>query len=167
MSDVGTEAGQQTAAAFADFVAPHWDSMRALAARWCGRGDSEDVVQEALAAAWRLRDRYEPSRGSARVWLLSLTADQARRHRRRQRAQPVTTSEVIDSAVADSPADVDLDRALARLSSRQRHAVILFYYIDLPIADVAAVLKCRPGTVKSTLSDARERLRRLLESEHR
>jgi len=55
-----------------------------------------------------------------------------------------------------------MERAVCRLPSRQRLAVELHYYLDLPIADVAQVMRCADGTVKSTLSDARARLRTLL-----
>jgi RNA polymerase sigma-70 factor (ECF subfamily) len=49
------------------------------------------------------------------------------------------------------------------LSARQRLAVDCFYFADLSVADTAAVMGCSEGTVKSTLSDARARLRSLLE----
>jgi RNA polymerase sigma-70 factor (ECF subfamily) len=59
--------------------------------------------------------------------------------------------------------DLDLDRALRGLSSRQRLAVELFYYLGLPVSEVALVMGCAEGTVKSTLADARARLRTTLE----
>ena len=58
---------------------------------------------------------------------------------------------------------LDVRAALARLSSRQRMAVDLHYYAGLTVAEAATVMGCRPGTVKSTLSDARARLHELLE----
>ena len=48
--------------------------------------------------------------------------------------------------------------ALARLSPRQRCAIVLRYYADLPVADVAEAMGCAPGTVKATLHTALERL---------
>ncbi|HRA75842.1 MAG TPA: sigma factor-like helix-turn-helix DNA-binding protein, partial [Propionicimonas sp.] len=60
-----------------------------------------------------------------------------------------------------------LERALRRLSARQRLAVDLHYYLGLDVAGTAAVMRCSPGTVKSTLSDARGRLRRLLGEDYR
>lgn len=56
-----------------------------------------------------------------------------------------------------------LQRAVGRLSERQRLAVDLVYYVDLPLAEAAQVMGCSEGTVKSTLYDARQRLRTLLE----
>jgi RNA polymerase sigma-70 factor (ECF subfamily) len=58
---------------------------------------------------------------------------------------------------------LDVEFAVARLPPRQRLAVDCFYFAGLSVADTAAVMGCSEGTVKSTLSDARERLRPLLE----
>jgi RNA polymerase sigma-70 factor (ECF subfamily) len=54
-------------------------------------------------------------------------------------------------------------RLLNRLSSRQRTAIDLYYYADLAISEVALLMGCSEGTVKSTLADARARLRDLIE----
>jgi RNA polymerase sigma-70 factor, ECF subfamily len=151
--------------AFAGFVRPHWDVMAALARRLAPRDEAEDALQEALAAAWRKRAQFDAERGTARNWLLAIVADQA--HKRRRGLRP--TTELVDVA-ADGPdrdVDVDLRRALLALTPRQRTAIALHYYLGLPVADVAAVLACSAGTVKSTLSDARQRLRTLLGGDYR
>jgi RNA polymerase sigma factor (sigma-70 family) len=57
------------------------------------------------------------------------------------------------------PASVDLARALASLSDRQRSAAVLHYLADKPVAEVAAILRTTNGTVKVHLSRARRRLR--------
>ena len=58
---------------------------------------------------------------------------------------------------------LDVEYAVARLAPRQRLAVDCFYFVGLSVAETAAVMQCSEGTVKSTLSDARHRLRPLLE----
>ena len=58
---------------------------------------------------------------------------------------------------------MDVERALGRLTRRQRMAVECVYFVGLTVAETAAVMGCSDGTVKSTLSDARARLRSLLE----
>jgi RNA polymerase sigma-70 factor (ECF subfamily) len=148
---------------FADWVAPHWSAMTGLAARLVPATEVEDVVQEALVLAWRKRDRFDPARGTPRTWLLTLTADQARRLRRRFARIPRPVGQLAEPDGADAPPDPDLAHALATLPIRQRLAVELFYYIGLPIKEVALVMGCAEGTVKSTLSDARARLRRNLD----
>ena len=141
--------------------------MAALARRSVGGPDWEDVLQDALSSAWRKRAQFDPGRGSARNWLLAIVADQSYKSRRRLR--PVLVAEPDDrpAATADASEQLDLDAALGRLTDRQRLAVNLRYFLSLPTADVAAVLGCSEGTVKSTLSDARRRLRDLLGEDYR
>lgn len=137
--------------------------MTGLAARLADARDVEDVVQEALGTAWRHRDRFDPARGSARAWLLALTADHARRSRRwGVNSTAVSLDDTNAPGITDQQADVDLRRAVDMLPARQRLAVALYYYLDLPVAEVAAVMACSTGTVKSTLADARDRLRTAL-----
>lgn len=150
---------------FADFVRPHWDIMAALARRLAPNEAGDDVLQEALSAAWRKRDQFDPDRGTARNWLMAIVADQAYKGRRRLRP----TVDLVDGPTLDRDAgvDVDLRAALRRLTERQRSAVVLHYYLDVAVADVAGVLGCSAGTVKSTLADARTKLRDLLGEDYR
>ena len=135
--------------------------MSRLAARLAPNADRDDVVQDALVRAWRKRDLYDESRGTAAAWLLAITADQARRARRRHRPFAVLAEITVPPALPDDR--VDVEAALARLTGRQKLAVDCFYFVDLSVAETAVVMGCSEGTVKSTLSDARNRLRSLLE----
>ncbi|HYU03225.1 MAG TPA: sigma factor-like helix-turn-helix DNA-binding protein, partial [Jatrophihabitantaceae bacterium] len=63
----------------------------------------------------------------------------------------------------DADALLDVERALVHLSTRQRQAVDCLYFVGLSVAETAAVMGCSDGTVKSTLADARAKLRILLE----
>ena len=144
---------------FAAWVAPHVRVMGLVAARLGPAGDREDVVQDALLDAWRHRETYDPARGSAQAWLVAITA---RRARRRHGRRTVALTEAADVAVEDAVGDVDLRRAVERLTGRQRTAVELHYFVGLPVAECAAAMGCSEGTVKSTLSDARARLRKEL-----
>ncbi|CRK56054.1 RNA polymerase sigma-70 factor, ECF subfamily [Alloactinosynnema sp. L-07] len=145
---------------FETWVRPHVPAMARLAARLAPDGDRDDVVQEALARAWAKRHQFDAARGAPSSWLLAITADQAAKARRRAagrlRAVPAPPE-----AAADP--ELDLDWALDRLTARQRLAVDCVYYVGLTVAETAAVMGCSDGTVKSTLSDARTKLRTLLE----
>jgi len=57
----------------------------------------------------------------------------------------------------------ELGDALAALPTRQRAAVVLRYYADLPDADIARTLRCRPGTVRSLIHRALADLRKTIE----
>ena len=143
-------------AVFADWVRPHLSAMTHLAAR-LAPGDGDDVVQDALTRAWRRWGTYDAARGTPRTWLLAIVADQSRRTRLRRRP----TVELVDGPAPEvrREDDLALEAALARLPRRQRLAVSLHYFVGLPVAECAAVMGCAEGTVKSTLYDARRRLR--------
>jgi RNA polymerase sigma-70 factor (ECF subfamily) len=135
--------------------------MARLAARLAPRADRDDVVQDALARAWLKHHQYDDSRGSPSAWLLAITADQARKAAGRGRLQFFAVRDGEQTVPAEDR--LDLHRALGRLSRRQRLAVDCFYFAGLSLADTAVVMGCAEGTVKSTLADARGKLRTVLE----
>lgn len=154
------DAGEaQAVGDFREWVQPHLLAMARLATRLTTAADSDDIVQEALVRAWRRRDSYDAGRGSAQSWLLAIVADRSRRHRTRHRFHEA--AELVDiaaSPTSDIDRSLDVQRAIGRLSRRQRLAVELHYYVGLSVTEAAAVMGCSEGTVKSTLSDARKRL---------
>lgn len=153
-------------AGFAAWVGPSLATMNRLARRLAPHADADDIVQDALARGWAKRDQFDPERGTPTTWLLAIVADQARASRRSR----LRRLRVVDDAaeVPDEPApntegvDVDLERAIAALAERQQLAVHLHYFVGMTVDETAAVMSCSTGTVKSTLFDARTRLRALL-----
>ena len=91
--------------AFAEWVSPHLAVMASLAARLTSDGERDDVVQEALLRAWKKRFQYDSKRGTVRTWLLAITADQARRSRRK--ARPASVIE--DLTTPGRPLEEQLD----------------------------------------------------------
>jgi RNA polymerase sigma-70 factor (ECF subfamily) len=126
------------------------------------RAAAEDLAQEALARAW---PRWgELDRPDAWVYRVAFNLARSRwRRRRRERialdaleaqaAAGRTTDETDDGSVAI------LRAAVAALPDRQRQAVVLRFYLDLPVAEIAAVMACAEGTVKATLHQATRSLR--------
>lgn len=145
---------------FSERMLPHLPAMAHLAARLAPARHRDDIVQEALSRAWRKRHQFDPERGSLRTWLLAVTADQARKATRRRELPIRIAAPPVDSPIEDR---LDLEAALGKLPPRQRLAVDCFYFVGLSVAETAAVMRCAEGTVKSSLSDARTRLRELLE----
>jgi RNA polymerase sigma-70 factor (ECF subfamily) len=150
---------------FAAWAAPSLLAMTRLALRLASDTDAQDVVQEALTRAWLKWHQFDPDRGTPTTWLLAIVADQARAARRSRRRW----LRLVDDAAAvpergheQVGRDQDLERAIDALPGRQRLAVHLHYFVGLPVDETAAVMGCSPGTVKSTLFDARARLRGLL-----
>lgn len=158
-----------TPAAFAAWVAPSLTPMHRLARRLAPQADADDIVQDSLTRAWQKRPQFDATRGTPTAWLLAIVADRARAARRAH----VRHLRVVDAdaplpdtaAPPDAGVDVDLERAIERLAERQQLAVHLFYFLGLPVDEAAQVMGCSVGTVKSTLFDARTRLRALLGDE--
>ncbi|HEX8002408.1 MAG TPA: SigE family RNA polymerase sigma factor [Mycobacteriales bacterium] len=123
---------------------------------------AEDLLQTALVKTWsRWHTLRDPERAPAYVRGVLATTSVAW-WRRRWRGE-VATGEVPEVAGSDAYAAVHdrdrIGRALARLTPRQRAMVVLRFYEDLPEAEVAALLGCSVGTVKSTTSRALATLR--------
>jgi DNA-directed RNA polymerase specialized sigma24 family protein len=102
------------------WVRPHVAAMTRLAARLGSPGNQDDIVQDALVRAWLKRHQFRPGRGSPSAWLLAITADQARRMRRSV-VRPLTRQ--VRGSSPEIEERLDLEGAIAKLSSRQRLAV--------------------------------------------
>lgn len=163
-SDPSEHLSPDSELSFSAWVQPHWPVLQRFAARLVPTDDRDDLLQNVLERAWHKRHTFDPARGSAQSWLLAITADRARRFRLRARpaGAPLDERRESPAPAANRDTDLVLRSAVALLSDRRRMAVELFYYIGLPIAEVAAVMRCAEGTVKATLSAARAELRATL-----
>jgi RNA polymerase sigma-70 factor (ECF subfamily) len=132
----------------------------------CGsRAAAEDAVQEALARCWERSSRGEAI-DSPEAWMTTVALNLARSRLRRLRAERRASARIAPREARAPAADVaDLRRALARLPAREREAVVLHYYLDLSVAEVAAVQRVADGTVKTALHRARRALARALADE--
>ncbi|GGB22281.1 RNA polymerase sigma24 factor [Flexivirga endophytica] len=155
-------ASQRSGGELAQALAVCRPAMRRFAYTLVGPEHADDLVQDAAERAWRKQKLFDPTRGSAQAWLLAIVADRARQ--RWRRTQPAWQELHPEALVIpeSSVAAVDLTRAVTCLPARQRAAVVLHYFVDLPIADIAELLGCAPGTVKSQLHDARMALEKAL-----
>jgi RNA polymerase sigma-70 factor (sigma-E family) len=124
--------------------------------------DAEDLVQAALAKTYQAWDRIE-DRNALDGYVRRAMVNTHISWWRRRRLEEYPTDEVPDRAVADHAGDSELSdpvrRALDRLPSRMRAAVVLRYCEDMSEAEVAEALGISQGTVKSTVSRAVAKLR--------
>jgi RNA polymerase sigma-70 factor (sigma-E family) len=123
---------------------------------------SEDLVQEAFVrVAARLGGLREPA--AFHAYLTRAVANLAKSHFRRQEVVRRHTRAVAAADLVEQPADVATSDALLvalrRLPVRQRAVLVLRYYDDLSQEEIAEVLGCPVGTVKSQLSRGLARLR--------
>ena len=149
----------------AEFCRALWPRLAASMAYLTGDvGAGEDIAQEALTRAWARWGRVSKL-DSPEAWTYRVAVNLARSRRRRQQAEQRALARVgvdageLAAEVADSVAVRD---AVAVLPERMRAALVLRYFADLPVAEVAEVLECAPGTVKSLTSQAIDRLRTVI-----
>jgi RNA polymerase sigma-70 factor (ECF subfamily) len=124
------------------------------------RYEAEDVMAETLITAWR-RGRDLRDAAALRPWLLRIATNHALAVRRKGRN--VRPMDDVDVAVADSTGPlatrIALAAAIDRLPAEMRAAVVLHYFADLSVEDVARALKKSPNTIKSQLRVALGQLR--------
>ncbi len=129
----------------------------------CGNdSQAEDLVQDALVRAFT-RPLRVPRPGGAeayvRVIMVNLFIDGARRRSRWSRLAPLLWTAGVTPDPADQVSDRDaMLTALRGLSPRQRACMVLRYYEDLPVTEVAAALGVSEGTVKRYLSEAMDQV---------
>lgn len=161
LSDAATEA-------FRTVTARHLDKAYRLA--WAILGDpqeAEDATQDAFASAWRNRNRLRDA-DKLEAWLGRILINTCRdrlRQRSRSRVQELELSSlppVADQSDATSNRD-ELGRALACLDPDHRIVVILRFWADLTVEDIAERLGIAEGTVKSRLHHSKRLLRTALE----
>ena len=115
-----------------------------------------DAVQSALLKGWRHR-RSVKTAASFKPWLVKIAVNESKNMLRRG-----FTVE-LDEEIADRPRDrdmqLDVQQAVYRLPEKYRLPVLLFYFEDMAVADIATALDLPEGTVISHLHRGRARLR--------
>ena len=127
------------------------------------RERARDITQDAfmeLLIRWKRISRYE----RPDAWVRRVAIRMAVRFLNRERRRASLERE-IDPATLPQPVDVDLMRAIRQLPAVQRAAVVLFYFEDRPVAEVADILDVSAGAAKVALHRARKRLAELLGEE--
>ncbi|MDN5855480.1 MAG: RNA polymerase sigma factor SigM [Actinomycetia bacterium] len=160
--------------AFSGLVRRHQDRLWAVALRTTGNPEeAADALQEAMVKAFRSAEKF---RGDSAVttWLHRIVVNACLDLLRKKKARPSVPLEEDDhvGALADDRPDadpavrqaqqMDVLAALQELPEDQRAAIVLVDMEGYPVAEVAEMLDCAPGTVKSRCSRGRERLAPLL-----
>jgi RNA polymerase sigma-70 factor (ECF subfamily) len=159
---------QQAFASLYDLLAPR--VLGLIRKVLVDQAQSEEVAQEVFLEIWQNATRFEPGRGAAASWILTIA------HRRaidRVRASQAGRDRDLRIGIRDFPAAFDLvaesaeislehervSRAMANLTEIQRQAVSLAYYGGYSQSEVADILSVPLGTVKTRLRDGMIRLR--------
>ena len=136
------------------------------------RQEAEDVLQEAFLQVWRRANDFDPARGRAFTWLVTIARSRAldrlrmlsSRSRFVEADEQTVSDEVIDTAevLAKSEQGEIVRQALRELPDEQRRALLLAYFEGLTQAEIAERLGDPLGTVKTRMRSGLIKLRELL-----
>lgn len=124
------------------------------------RHDAEDVTQESFLRAFRNLHRWDQVR-PLRPWLLTIAANRCRTRLEERSRQPIPMENAADGLPSrDGTAPLDdaeeVQRAIETLRPEYRQCFVLFYQQELSVEQVAEILECPEGTVKTWLFRARK-----------
>jgi RNA polymerase sigma-70 factor (ECF subfamily) len=145
---------------FAALIEPLLDPAYRLAAvMLADRSAAEDAVQEASIKAWRKLKQLRGDLRSLRPWFLSIVANECRMARRTRWWSVVRLPDIPRSSEDPEAASSDLHSALLRMNPDERLPLVLHFYLDLPLDEVARILGVSPSAAKSRIYRAAKRLR--------
>ena len=150
-------------ATFADLLKPLIEpGFRLALAMLHDAQAAEDAVQEASFTAWRKLGRMR-DQGRLRPWFLGVVANKCRNARRKKWVVEVSVGVPDDLPALSSEETTlrgaDLRRAIARLGHEDRLVVVLYFYLDMPLDEVAAVVGSSVGAARARLYRAIKKLR--------
>ncbi len=136
------------------------------------RENAEDITQDAFIKAFQnIHQLHDETKFGA--WLAVITSNLARNYLKREKRINYTDQEVIADGASEADyteesalLNMEVDRvrrAIKNLPPDHYQVIVLQYYYDLRVEEIGAMLKLSPGTVKSRLHRARQRLARELE----
>jgi len=155
---------QSAESRYNEWVREHYRFL--LRSAWAltgSRAVAEDVVQDCYTSAWKHRGQLRQP-GLARAWLFRIMRRSALRHLA-PGPQSLDDTDTPEQASPDVAVDDRLDdrldvvKALSRIAPIHREVLVLYYFDDMPTAQMAEALEIAPGTVLSRLARARDALK--------
>jgi RNA polymerase sigma-70 factor, ECF subfamily len=146
---------------FDEFFLAEFPRLVSMLTAWCGdRSVAEDLAQDALVQVHR-NWATVVALDRPGIWVRRVALNRSSNEGRRRRRERAALSRLhVDerTEITVPTADDQLWEHVRALPATQRDATIMRYVDDLPLADIAAVLGCRDGTVKTHLQRARRTL---------
>jgi len=173
---LATKGGDMTA--FEELVSRHQHAVVGTVAKMLGNAsDAEDIAQQVFVRVWKSASRYEPQ-AKFTTWLFTITRNLVfNESRRRSRKKEVSSEEreenfhqtlvgerhsEPDAAVLQNELEAAVDAAIQALPEKQRLAVVLRRYEDMPYEEIGVILDLSLSAVKSLLFRARGQLKEAL-----
>ena len=144
----------------------HGDRLFSIAYTVCqNRKDAEDAMQDTMIRYSCAKKEFE-SEEHIKAWLIRVVINRAKDIRSSfWRRNQANWEEEMASLPFEEPEDSRLFEAVMQLEEKYRIVVHMFYYEDYDIKEIAHILKCPSGTVKSRLSRARALLKTTLKED--
>lgn len=168
MTTPGIHSEAQLAAAYRE----HASAVYGLAARICGPALAGKVTQEVFVGLWRRPERFDPTRGPLRSFLLAVARGRAvdvlrAETSRRRREQGSTSSRGFaepeaEARLVEQERSARISRAIAELPGPERDAIVSAFYGERSYREAALVLGVAEGTIKSRIRSGLVKLRSAL-----
>ena len=154
---------QCTPAELEQVMARYGNTVYRLAyAQMRSTADADDLYQEVFLRYFQKRPQFE-SEEHRRAWLLRVTLNRVRTVFRSAWFRHTVPLE--DQVVFKEPEQVKLDDALGRLRNGERELLHLFYYEELSVREIGALLKRKESTVRTQLTRARRHLAEIMKGD--
>lgn len=128
--------------------------------------DAEDVVGETILKAFSHLEKLRNHK-KMKAWIFQILVNESKSYlKKRSRIELVEDSSLFVQNEGKKDTDSDLLELVCQLDDSFREALILYYFEEFSVKEIAKILAIREGTVKSRLSRAREELKKLMESNH-
>ncbi|AIQ10755.1 sigma-70 family RNA polymerase sigma factor [Paenibacillus durus] len=163
-----TLAGVGTEVQFSDAVRLHRELLYGIACSYLrNRSDTLEAVQEAICRAWIKRATLKDPK-AFKSWIIRILIyvciDE---QRRRKRTVPLEDKDLAGQVTDIGHGRLEMLSVLERIKPKYRHVLLLKYYNDLTIPDIAAILQKPEGTVKTWQHKGLKQLRAIMEEEER
>lgn len=171
--DLVRRAGEGDEAAADALVRRKLPRMLALARRLLNNAtEAEDVVQDLFLRTWQQAPRWRPGHAKFDTWMHRVTLNLCTDRLRRRREQPLPDAwdapdpaASADQVLEEVETGGRVEQALASLAPRQREALVLTYYQELPNKEAAALMEIGVDALESLLSRGRRALKAKLAEE--
>ena len=132
------------------------------------KDDAEDIVQEVFIKYFISNKTFNDD-NHEKAWILTVTANLSKnvlRSKSRQNLELDDTIKIVDHKFDKAITNhLDLEEAMKELTANQRLVIYLFYYEQIPIKNIAKIMKSNENTVKSHLLRAKSKMKTYLEKE--
>ncbi len=128
------------------------------------RQDAEDAMQDTFLKAWKAMEQFEQRNGaSEKTWLMTIAVNVCRDYRRSKWFRRVDTQRALEDLppryLIVEDADIALTMDIMRLPEKQKQVVLLHYFNELTLREVAEVLGVAASTVHRRLKQAEQQLK--------